>query len=145
MQFLVQSMIELVTVEQVSPKCTKSTDHSDLLVGSQGCCHCEGDPFPPLCLALKLLFASSCQRIKLRTPIRLRFSPRGGKPAGLFHAMKSWKQRTRLHVESSTRHLRNSAGDPHPVKFLKRESFQNQDIECALQKIKLGRGHRHSY
>src|SRR5580700_3795733 len=145
MEFLVQIMIELITTEQVSPNCAKSTDHRDLLAGSQGRCHCEGYPFPSLRLALKLLLASFCQRIKLCTSIGLRFSPRGGQPAGILQTMESREQRTRLHLECSIRHLRDSAGDAHPVQLLKREGLQYQDIECALQQIELGRGHHFSY
>src|SRR5271154_5576833 len=109
MEFLVQIMIELISVEQIFPKGAKSTDHGDLLAVSQGRCHCEGNSFPSLRLALKLLFASFCQRIELCTPIGLRFSPPGGKPAGIFHTMESREQRTRLHLECSIRHLRDSA------------------------------------
>jgi hypothetical protein len=43
--------------------------------------------------------------------------------------MECGKERTCLHIEGSTGHLRDSAGDAHAMQLLEREGFQNQNID----------------
>src|SRR6476469_5367048 len=90
----------------------------------------------PVSLLFRQLPASGRRHgVELGAPPALQLAPRSDNPAALGQAMQSWKERSRPHDEYAFRHLFDTVGNAHAMQRLEFQRTQNQEVECALQKI----------
>src|SRR4029079_19186144 len=120
----------LVT-RKIAPQCTQPVPQghsysSNGLRGFQRTRHCRRDSRPLVCLFLELELSRLGETVKLGSPAVLRFTPGGGQPSGLFHAVQRRKQGSRLYLERSARNLRDPARDRKAVQRLEFQNLQDQ-------------------
>src|SRR5580698_6029011 len=96
-----------------------------------------GNCGPLFCFNSKLTLAGSSPTVELGSPIILRITPEGAQPPSLFQAVKGRKERSRLDLKCPPGDLLNAAGNPQSVHFAFTDCFQDQQIEGALQEIRL--------
>jgi hypothetical protein len=79
--------------------------------------------------------ASARERIELCHPSRLGCSPLGRDPGLLLQPVQSRVERSLLNLKSVSRDLLDTLGDSPAVFGLERNRFQDQKVECSLDKI----------
>src|SRR5271165_1241833 len=95
----------------------------------------RGQTFPLRGFQLQNLSSGRCQLIVFGPPIVLAVSPFRANPAILFELVQSWIQRALAYLENVAGHLPDALRNRPSVHRLKRDCFQNQQVECALHEI----------
>ena len=86
-------------------------------------------------LAAELRASGSCQRVVFRPAIVLADCPFRADPAILFELVKRWIKRALAHLKNFAGHLPDALRNRPTVHRLKRDYFQNQQIERTLHQV----------
>src|SRR5262249_36018855 len=98
--------------------------------------HCRGQSFPTLQFALQLPFAVARERVELRTAAQFRVFPFGLNPPLLLQPVKCRIEGSLLYGQDIVGKIQDSFGNAPAVQRLAPQSFENQQIQRSLEKIR---------
>src|ERR1700733_8744390 len=84
---------------------------------------------------MELAPPSRSQTVELRLAFVVRFPPLAGDPTLMFQSIERWIQRALLDLQLFARDLLNAQQNPVAVQRAKRDRFEDQHVQCALQQI----------
>src|SRR5271154_3659988 len=108
---------------------------SSPLTRLQRVCHGERNLRPFFGFDFKLGAARLREPVILRAAVVFRFAPERAEPVRFLHAVQCGKERAGLDDKCPLRDLLDAAGDAQTMELSWSKRLENEQIECALEKV----------